>query len=234
MAAKSFEELMFNSIKNGQQSVKSVYDIWLELGNTGTPQDFINSLKGKSAYEYAVDGGYTGSEADFVQLLLSKADMNQNNISHPEYIKNRTHWIEDGGEVVFSTANIEMDAFGELSLNYNLNIVSGKVYNVKWNEETYTCIANKSTSGDVGLGVGYGNNEAPFVISTGKGSTVIGSYDGSSVILFSITEEKVRKLHKKFIPNDVEYVIPSSTYGSTKKFKISVNDAGTITAVEVK
>lgn len=44
----SFEELFFNAIKNGA-SAKSVYDLWIELGNTGTPQDFINSLKGLSA-----------------------------------------------------------------------------------------------------------------------------------------------------------------------------------------
>lgn len=44
MANTSYEQLLFNAIKNGQ-SGKSVYDIWLELGNTGTPQDFLDSLK---------------------------------------------------------------------------------------------------------------------------------------------------------------------------------------------
>ena len=72
MANKSYEELLFNSIKNGQKTVKSVYDIWLELGNTGTPQDFINSLKGKSAYEYALDGGYTGTEEDFAKKMAAE------------------------------------------------------------------------------------------------------------------------------------------------------------------
>lgn len=31
-----------------------------------------------------------------------------------------------------------------------------------------------------------------------------------------------------------EYIIPSSTEGSTKKFKITVDDSGTISATEVK
>lgn len=31
-----------------------------------------------------------------------------------------------------------------------------------------------------------------------------------------------------------EYIIPSSTEGSTKKFKITVDDSGTISAMEVK
>ena len=73
MATKSYEELLFNSIKNGQQSVKSVYDIWLELGNTGTPQDFLDSLKGKSAYEYAKDGGFTGTEEEFTARMAAFA-----------------------------------------------------------------------------------------------------------------------------------------------------------------
>ena len=72
MGNKTYEELLFNSIKNGQQSVKSVYDIWLELGNTGTPQEFIDSLRGKSAYEYALDGGYKGTEAEFAAKMAAE------------------------------------------------------------------------------------------------------------------------------------------------------------------
>ena len=30
-----------------------------------------------------------------------------------------------------------------------------------------------------------------------------------------------------------EYIVPSSTQGSTKKFKITVDDSGTLTATEV-
>ena len=48
MANLSYEELLFTAIKNGQ-TAKSVYDIWLELGNVGTPEDFINSLRGSSS-----------------------------------------------------------------------------------------------------------------------------------------------------------------------------------------
>ena len=48
MANASYEQLLFNAIKNGQ-TAKSVYDIWLEVGNTGTPQDFLDSLKGVPA-----------------------------------------------------------------------------------------------------------------------------------------------------------------------------------------
>ena len=44
----------------------------------------------------------------------------------------------------------------------------------------------------------------------------------------------VKKIDSKFIPSDLnEIVLPSSTSGSTKKFKITVDDTGTISATEV-
>ena len=84
---------------------KSAYEVWLSLGNTGSEQDFIDSLKGangkdgingsngldgkdgadglsgkdgidgkdgKSAYETWLDLGNTGSEQDFIDSLKGK------------------------------------------------------------------------------------------------------------------------------------------------------------------
>ena len=78
--------------QNGQDGVdgvdgKSAYQTWLDLGNTGTEQDFIDSLKGeagqdgvdgqsgedgvngKSAYELWIDAGNQGTEEDFLNSL---------------------------------------------------------------------------------------------------------------------------------------------------------------------
>ena len=44
----------------------------------------------------------------------------------------------------------------------------------------------------------------------------------------------IKKLDKKFIPSELnEVILPSSTSGSSKKFKITVDDSGTISAMEV-
>lgn len=59
----SFETLLFNAIKNGQIPTKSTYDIWLEAGFTGTPQDFLDSLKGTAA---EVISGVIITPADWV------------------------------------------------------------------------------------------------------------------------------------------------------------------------
>ena len=51
-------------------TAKSPYDVWLEVGNTGTEQDFLNSLKGASAYQLAVSvGGYTGTLDQWVASM---------------------------------------------------------------------------------------------------------------------------------------------------------------------
>ena len=79
--------------KNGQWVVlqnsdgidgDSAYDIWIQQGNTGSEQDFINSLvgddgndgadgqdgeDGKSAYDIWIEQGNTGNELDFINSL---------------------------------------------------------------------------------------------------------------------------------------------------------------------
>lgn len=53
----------------------SAYQEWLNLGNTGTEQDFIDSLKGAdgvdglSAYEVALSSGFVGTEAEWLAAL---------------------------------------------------------------------------------------------------------------------------------------------------------------------
>ena len=59
----------------------SAYEVWLDLGNTGTEQDFIDSLKGPegdpgdpgtdgdSAYEVWIEAGNTGTEQEFLDSL---------------------------------------------------------------------------------------------------------------------------------------------------------------------
>ena len=63
---------------------RSAYEVWIDLGNTGTEDDFITSLKGskgdpgtdgddgavgKSAYQIWLDQGNTGNQIDFISDL---------------------------------------------------------------------------------------------------------------------------------------------------------------------
>lgn len=52
---------------------QSAYEIWLEQGNEGTPEDFIASLvgaDGQSAYEIAVGNGFEGTVEEWLQTLV--------------------------------------------------------------------------------------------------------------------------------------------------------------------
>lgn len=58
----------------------SAYDVWLSLGNKGTEQDFIDSLKGpkgdggtgQSAYDVWISLGNTGTKQDFINSLKGR------------------------------------------------------------------------------------------------------------------------------------------------------------------
>lgn len=53
----------------------SAFQVWLDAGNSGTEQDFLDSLKGESgasAYEVAVAEGFSGSEAEWLESLVGE------------------------------------------------------------------------------------------------------------------------------------------------------------------
>ena len=59
----------------------------------------------------------------------------------------------------------------------------------------------------------------------------INGFDGGDMYL---QVQHVNTIDKKFIPSELnEMILPSSTSGSTKKFKITVDDSGAISATEV-
>ena len=85
---------------------RSAYDLWLSLGNKGTEQDFINSLKGEkgdkgdggtgqSAYDVWLGLGNTGTKQDFINSLKGdKGDKGDVNIVNSVY----DIWLELGNE----------------------------------------------------------------------------------------------------------------------------------------
>lgn len=56
----------------GEQG-KSTYEIWLSLGHEGTVVDFVIDMQGKSAYEVWIDEGHTGTVTDFLDSLIGKS-----------------------------------------------------------------------------------------------------------------------------------------------------------------
>ena len=82
MTFEDLTEEQKESLKGEQgQDGKSAYQIWLDLGNDGTEEDFLEFLKGengpigesgsdgRSAYEIWIDEGNSGTEQDFLDSL---------------------------------------------------------------------------------------------------------------------------------------------------------------------
>lgn len=101
---QSFEELFFTAIKNAA-SAKSVYDIWLELGNTGTPQDFIDSLKGEKGDPGTGSGtGLTDREKYLILSLFQGAAYCNDNMTQ-KFNELKTLWNITTVDVLEFTLN---------------------------------------------------------------------------------------------------------------------------------
>lgn len=82
------------------------------------------------------------------------------------------------------------------------------------------------------------DTEEPFVfITSSAGRVSLEATESFAASLYYETQN-LKQLDEKFIPDTIQraggdVIIPSSTEGSTKKFKITVDDSGTLTATEV-
>ena len=74
-----------------------------------------------------------------------------------------------------------------------------------------------------------------FMSFNGKYVTGIASADSDTPeIVWDGNVETIKTIDPKYIPSELnEIIVPSSTSGSSKKFKITVDDSGTISATEV-
>lgn len=82
---------------------------------------------------------------------------------------------------------------------------------------------------------GEGATKGTWVTYTDNGDGTFSGATSLTINNFSgYVTKKVTKMPEKFLPESVESVIlRSSTAGSTKKFKLTVDDSGAITATEV-
>ena len=118
----------------------------------------------------------------------------------------------------------------------SLPIVRGQSYTVNWDGAKYECVCvehNKITTlGNLSImGKGEDTGE-PFLYENGR----FGTFDTSTIHTISVTtaEEVVTPMAEEFLPTGIkELIMSSSTTDSTKKFKITVDDSGTISATEV-
>ena len=152
----SFEEFLFVALKNAA-AAKSVYDIWLELGNIGTPQDFIDSLKGEKG-DKGDPGTGTGSglsdREKYLMLSLFEGAAYANENMTAKYNELKTLW---GDIEVIPVEGFSLDN-SEISVNVNESVLltatikpdnaTDKTITWSCNPEGYVTIKNDVVTGE--------------------------------------------------------------------------------------
>jgi hypothetical protein len=148
-------EAVKNDLLNG---AGTAYDTLKELGDLiDDNQDAIEALEivatNKADKEHNHDDVYetkTDAQTKYDTITAAKADWNQNDANAIDYIKNRTHWVEQATEVVVPATTNRV---------YSCDLVSGwgginfnATYIVTLDGTTYQCTPWRNSFGEFCLG----------------------------------------------------------------------------------
>lgn len=174
-------------------------------------------------------------------------DLSQNDETQPDYVKGRTHWLEQElGECVTLNRSLSFSAITPhptfQALTYE---ESGRNYNVSWGGVEYECASKNGNNGDIYLGDyslvdsdATASPEYPFCFVFTSGSKTVTAYNAAytgttvkvNVTIWRDGELIYHKLDEGFLPESVGcIVLRSSTEESSKLYKLTIDDSGTIT-----
>ena len=162
------------------------------------------------------------------RLKKHRGDWNQNDPSADDYIKNRPFYTDETKKIVNApeqkiTIPSKRPYFARLILPKPIEFVVGQTYEVKWDDETYSCVAfDLNGIGAIGnpgvFGDGTDTGE-PFIMSISKaeGSGVVFAPEAIGTHTVEVTTTKVVKLDKKYLPD--LGLAPVATSGSYHDLK---------------
>ena len=121
-------------------------------------------------------------------------------------------------------------------------VVRGQTYTVNWDGTEYECVGTDADPmfalGNLSIiGKGADTGE-PFIYAynTKQHAGIFATLDASASHTISVKaiKEVVTPMAEEFLPSEVnELIMNSSTPDSTKKFRITVDDSGTLKATEI-
>ena len=184
--------------------------------------DKLDTATASSTYETKED-----AQTKYDTITNAKADLNQNDETAIDYVKNRTHWIEQGTEVClipaqsFSYPSGESSSTGYryLTVESTVELSLDKTYKVVYNGITYErckCLVDFSPSGNIAIVVPVGGNgtlsnsvciaqysDTEYRIDVGFGVISQTDANGSHTIAVYEVSETVHKLNEVFIPDTI-------------------------------
>lgn len=169
-------------------------------------------------------------------------DWNQNDETAKDYVKNRPFYTGNSVETVLveeSTVTFKYNG-GVYMAQFQSTFVPtvGEIYNVSWDGTVYesACVDfyGMPLIGNPAL-IGHESDTGePFVMLVENGQGIeISTADTSASHTLSISQcvaGEVVKIDEKFIPDVSSLIVKSSTAGSTKKFRVTVDDDYNVSA----
>lgn len=169
-----------------------------------------------STYETKED-----AQTKYNTITEAKADWNQNDENAIDYVKNRTHWVENGGVVILpecqppydenegafvipGSVPLESGKTVTLTVNWNGTDYECKTYWMSMDAENDTVICGNSAVMLEMWGITAEENECPFIIGAmpGMGMCMFLPLDGSTELTVSIYQgggEVIHHLDPKYI-----------------------------------
>ena len=182
-------------------------------------------------------------------------DWNQNDSTALDYIKNRPFYAEElphvsldpEGTIVLYKVSSDIPSISNPQVDDTITVwdngVKGESHIMASTETGYLtsefmcCVAFQDNATIEIYGVSFVLPERGTYFAKSKDSgaiTGVAKYGASTPeISWDGNTATIKKLDEKFIPDMDSVILNSSTTDSTKKFKITVDDSGNITATEV-
>ena len=169
-----------------------------DLENKQPKGNYVNTVNGVKPDENGnvaipiPEGGVTAVQANLAQ----------NDPTQSDYVKNRTHWVDEG-DVVLAECS---PAYNENKEQFDLEpveIVDGEAYIVNWNGTPYHRVARKHSALDYIL-LGDASDD-PFCVvyvnNNGSEAMAVTPNDGATELTISIYKAgSVHPIDKKFLP----------------------------------
>ena len=182
---------------------------------------------------------------EFEKRAECHPDWNQNDSTAPDYVKNRPFYTTPAVKnLVNGTFNFAYNSSIGFyaSSDITIELSEGKTYKVTLDGVEYETVCQVLQTGMLYIGAsefisgGTPPSDMPFVcvynIGNGyvKFATITG---GSHFIIIKEVFTQIVKIPEQYIPEMSSVTLLSSTTDSIKKFKITVDDSGALTATEV-
>ena len=167
------------------------------------------------------------------EVAECQADYEQNDETKPDFIKGRTHWIEENIEELYSNDSLNVASIEEWNFDTGIPELGCNkeiIYEIEWNGTLYKCVCNSHTYyGRTWYWYGNGSLGAPYSdFSTDSGEpfliTDTGSLISNQIGTHSISIKSFSTVYHTLDPAYLSNVESALSENSQKILNASYND----------